>query len=266
MEESQREEGARAAGNILGSMLGTDEKGKAGLSNALSNLAKAGEEMEKRQAAAGTANSAASGDGASNPAGTNAAGSNATDAGSTAAAANPAAAPNPAAAVGGLLSAVGSSLGGPDRVDPVDFKTLAATLPPTIAGMSRSNVKSEGQTAMGVKTTRSEADYRGSDGVVHLQIADVSGVSGLLDLATGIAQSTESESDAGYEKNAVIAGHPAHEKWDARQKRGEINMIVARRFSVDVTGEGVPMSTLEAAYRDINLSALEALKDANRQK
>ena len=285
MEQAQREEGARVAGNILGSMLGTDEKGKAGLSNALSNLAKAGEEMEKRQAA-GAASGPASSDrtaGTSNSAGTNTAGgagsagaaNDATgDAASTRTAAAGAGgggggdgtAPSPAAAVGGLLSAVGSSLGGPDRVDPVNFKTLAATLPQTLAGMSRSNVKSEGQTAMGVKTTRSEADYRGADGAVHLQIADVSGVSGLLDLATGIAQSTESESDAGYEKNAVIAGHAAHEKWDARQKRGEINMIVAKRFSVDVTGNGVPMSTLEAAYRDINLSALEAMKDANRQK
>jgi hypothetical protein len=160
---------------------------------------------------------------------------------------------------------VGGALGGADRVEPVDYKTLSALLPATIAGMNRDNVKSEGQTAMGVKTTRSEADYRGPDGTVHVQIADVSGVSGLLDLANGIAQDTESESDAGYEKNVAIGGRTAHAKWDARQKKGEIGMIVAKRFSVDVSGVGVPMSTLEAAYGNIDLAALEALKDANRQ-
>jgi len=254
--EASRDQAAQQVGNVIGNMLGTDEKGKEGLGAAISNLAKAGEQMEKQQAAG---NAAA----ASN------AGGNTADAGSTAGAAQsaPAAEPaqSPMGAVGGLLNALGGSLGGPNRVEPVSTRTLSGLLPQNLAGMKRSHVKSEGNSAIGIKTTRAEADYSNADGTAHLEIADISGVSGLMDLANGLVKNTTSESDAGYEKDVDIGGRSAHEKWDAHAKKGEISMIIAKRFSVDVTGDGVPMSLLEQAYGDIDLAGLEAMKGAGAQ-
>jgi hypothetical protein len=62
-------------GNMLGGAVGSDQKGKDGLANAFSNLAKAGQKMEQEEAAArnGSAGSAAAATGAGNAAGAGAA-------------------------------------------------------------------------------------------------------------------------------------------------------------------------------------------------
>ena len=48
-----QDQGAAVLGNVIGNALGTDDKGKAGLSAALSNLAKAGQQSEQQAASAG---------------------------------------------------------------------------------------------------------------------------------------------------------------------------------------------------------------------
>lgn len=239
-----RDQGAAAVGNTIGNMLGTDAKGKAGLSAALSNLAKAGEAQAAAQ----------------NPA------------------ASPASAPSPAAAdtaqnpqsalgaTGGLLTALGGALGGPNRVDTVDFNTLRGMLPASLPGMTRTSAKGENQGAIGVKTSSAKADYAGNDGSgVHIEIADISGVSGLIDLAGGLIQQTTSESDSGYEKDVVIGGRTVHEKYDARNRKGELSIILVKRFSVDITGSNVDMRSLEQSLGQIDLGRLESMKDAGAQ-
>jgi hypothetical protein len=237
-----RDQGAAAVGNTIGNILGTDAKGKAGLSAALSNLAKAGE------AQTGAPNSAA-----------------------------PAADQSPAAeaaqnsqsalsATGGLLNALGGALGGPNRVATVDFKTLAGLLPTSLPGMTRTSARGENQGAIGVKTSSAKADYAGKDGTgVHIEIADISGVSGLMDLAGGLIQQTTSESDSGYEKDVVIGGRTVHEKYDAPNKRGELSVVLVKRFSVDITGSGVDMHSLEQSFSQIDLAQLESMKDVGAQ-
>src|SRR6201999_3354678 len=102
------------------------------------------------------------------------------------------------------------------RVAPVDFKSLQGILPASLSGMRRTSAAGENQGALGVKTSSAKADYAGSDGSgVHLEISDISGVSGLMDLANGLIQNTTSQSDTGYEKDAVIGGRTVHEKYDA---------------------------------------------------
>jgi len=247
-QEARQEEASKTVGNAIGNMLGTDEKGKEGLGNAISNLAKAGKQMEQQQAA--TSQGSGNGD----------TGSSSSSAQDTTSGSAPA--QSPMGAVGGLLNALGSSLGGPNRVEPVAGQSLTNLLPSSLAGMKRSNVKSEGNSAIGIKTTRAEADYSGPDGTAHLEIADVSGVSGLMDMASSLVQNSTSESDAGYERDVQIGGRPAHEKWDAHARKGEISMVIAKRFTVEVTGEGVPMATLEHAYGDIDLASLEGMKNS----
>jgi hypothetical protein len=169
-------------------------------------------------------------------------------------------------ATGGLLNALGGALGGPNRVATVDFKTLKGLLPASLPGMTRTSAQGESQGAIGVKTSSAKAEYAGKDGTgVHIEIADISGVSGLMDLAGGLVQQTTSESDSGYEKDAVISGRTAHEKYDARNKKGELSVILARRFSVDITGSGVDMQLLEQSLGQIDLAQLESMKDVGAQ-
>jgi hypothetical protein len=234
-----RDQGAAAVGNTIGNILGTDAKGKAGLSTALSNLAKAGE-----------ASQAQSSNTAANPAPDGAAQN----------------APSPLAAGGGLLTALGGALGGPNRVETVDFKTLEGVLPASLPGMKRTSAQGENQGAVGVHTSSAKADYADNNGAaVHIEIADISGVSGLMDLAGGLIQNTTSESDSGYEKDVALGGRTVHEKYDARNKSGDLSVILAKRFSVDVSGNGVAMNSLEQSLGQIDLARLESMKDAGAQ-
>jgi hypothetical protein len=233
-----RDQGAATVGNAIGNMLGTDAKGKAGIGSALSNLTKAGEQA---QAPSSAPTSPAAGDAAQN-------------------------AQSPAAAAGGLLNALGGALGGPNRVAPVDFKSLQGMLPASLPGMQRTSAQGENQGALGVQTASAKADYAANDGSgVHLEISDISGVSGLLDLANGLIQNTTSQSDAGYERDVVVGGRTVHEKYDAPARKSELGVIVAKRFSVDLSGKGVDMRSLEQALGQIDLARLESMKDAGAQ-
>ena len=239
-----RDQGAAALGNALGNALGTDAKGKANLSAALANLAKAGEQSQAASSSAAASSQAAS--------------------------ATPAAAPPNAqsalSATGGLLTALGSSMGGPHRVDTVDFKTLEGLLPASLPGMKRTSAQGENQSAVGVKASSAKADYAADNGAaVHIEIADISGVSGLMDLAGGLIQNTTSESDSGFEKDVAIGGRTVHEKYDARNKHGDLSIILVKRFSVDISGNGLDMPALEQSLGQVDLARLEAMKDAGAQ-
>jgi hypothetical protein len=245
--EAQQQQAAAAVGALIGGALGTDQKGKDGLSAAINGLAEAGQKIEQQQKYA--ANSGAQGNAAAN---------------SATGAADPAAnAQNAAAAAAGLLTALGGAMGGNRRVDPVDFHTLKQMLPDSLPGMQRTAAEGSSQQALGVKGSSATANYQGPAGArAEIKIADVSAVSGLLNAAGSLAQNTTSESDTGYEKNTTIGGRSVHEKYDSNSRHGELSAIVAQRFAVDVTGDGVDMSTLETYVTYVDFARLEALKDA----
>jgi Yip1 domain len=234
-----QDRGAKTVGNILGNALGTDEKGKAGLSAALSNLATAGQPGEPSSSLSATVANNSNSD---------------------------AAAPSAASAVGGLVTALGGALGGSHRVEVINFKTLTAMLPESLPGMKRTNVKGENQGAVGVKTSSAKADYQSDNGAdVHIEISDVSGVSGLLDVAGSLVQNTTSESTSGFERDQAIGGRSVHEKYDAKAKKGDLSVIVAKRFEVDVAGNEVDMNTLEQSLGQVDLARLESMKDQGSQ-
>ena len=224
----ERDQAAATVGNVIGSMLGTDDKGKQDLGSALSKVAAAGEKQDSAAAASDTS---------------------AQEAGQ---------------AVGGLVAALGGALGGDHRVTPVDFKTLKAMLPEALPGMSRTNASGEAKQGFGMQATNATGNYKGADGSnVEVTIADASAVAGLMEMAESLPQTTNSESDSGYEKDVMLGGHKVHEKYDTRNRHGELQTIVAKRFAVGLTGDGVDMSTLENALGAIDLGRLESLKDAN---
>lgn len=240
-QEERQQQAAARVGDVLGNVLGTDQKGKADLGAAINNLAAAGQKMEQQQMEQ-QRNAAAE------------------------AAAPPAAAASAQSAVNataGLLTALGAAAGGSRRADPVDFQTLKGLLPESLPGMQRTGAEGNSQTAIGVKGSAASADYQGPGGArARIKIADLTGVSGLLDLAGAMVQNTASESDTGYEKDATIGGRTMHEKYDRPSKHGELSVIVAKRFAVDVTGDGLDMSTLEQYAGSVDLARLDALKDA----
>jgi hypothetical protein len=267
-------------GNMLGGALGSDQKGKDGLANAFSNLAKTGQKMEQEEAAArngspgsaGGANNAAGAvvqsTSAANEAGSAGAGSTSStgsDAGAAGSNADPT--QNAMAATGGLIAALGGALGGSVRHDPVDFNTLKGMLPASLPNMQRTNAQGSAQQALGVKSSSAAADYQGtaagsSNPSMHIKISDMSGVSGLLDAASGLVPTGETQTDTGFEKDTVLNGRAVHEKYDRRSGDGEVSAIIAKRFSVEVTGQGIDIAQLEKTLGSLDLARLESMKDA----
>jgi hypothetical protein len=170
------------------------------------------------------------------------------------------------AAAGGLLTALGGALGGNHPVEVVDFKALTPLLPGSLPGMKRLDAKGENQGAVGVKTASATANYQGDSGTgVQIVISDMSGVSGLMDLAGALVQNTTSQSDSGYEKDTVISGRSVHEKFDAKARKGDLSVMLVKRFQIEITGDGVDMSALEQALGQVDLSRLESMKDQGAQ-
>lgn len=235
--DAQRQQGAQASGNVIGSILGTDAKGKADIGKALDNMAKTGQQIDQHNKASGNAS------GTPNAADTQQA----------------------VTAVGGLLSALGGSLGGANRHDPVDFHALEALLPASLSGMQTGTPKGSADDVVGIKTSAAEVDFTGpNDAHIHLSIKDATAISGLAGLAE-MANAGQSEQGDSYEKNETVSGRTVHEKWDAASRHGELSMIVGQRFGVDVVGNNVGMDALKTALSQIDLGKLESMKDANPQ-
>jgi Yip1-like protein len=233
------DQSAAILGNGVGEILGTDAKGKAGITAAVSNLIKAGDQ------AAVTANPP-SNNGLQNAALANS---------------SPDSAQNAGAAVGALLGALGGALGGDHPKAAVDFKSLTPLLPLDLPGMKRTAASGESQGAIGIRTSSATGIYQGGTGNIKVEITDMSAVSGLMGMAGALVQNTTSESDTGFERDQVIGGRSAHEKYDAPSKHGDITIMVAKRYQVDVSGDGVDMNTLEQALGRIDLARLEGMKD-----
>jgi hypothetical protein len=56
-----------------------------------------------------------------------------------------------------------------------------------------------------------------------------------------------------------------HEKYEKASKHGDITVIVAKRFAVDVEGDGVDMGALEHDLGAVDLDRLESMKDQGVQ-
>lgn len=249
-EEAERQQGAEVAAQILGGALGTDDKGKAGLATALSNLAKAGEQMEKARSS-GSATSAATAAAATSSSGS--------------AAGDPA--QNAIGAAGGLLSALGGALGGENPKQPVHFHQLQEALPASAAGLARTNLEGGAKEAMGIKGSTAKATYGTASGSprIQIEVSDMTGISGLMELASSMQINETRESDSGYERDVTLGGRTAHVKFDRVAKHGEVSAIVASRFSVEVRGDEVSMEELEKVFSDVDLAALESMKNHGTQ-
>jgi Yip1-like protein/zinc ribbon protein len=233
--EAEQQRAANTSGNIIGGILGTDAKGKSDIGNAINNLAQAGRQIQQHDQATGNT-------------------SGAPDAADTQQAVG---------AAGGLLSALGHSLGGEHRHDPVDFHTLEGLLPSSLSGMQRSTPKGEGNAALGIKTTSAEVNFAGDGNKrINVSIKDASAISALAGLAE-MVDSQESQQGGSYEKSEILSGQNVHEKWDASSRHGELSLIVAKRFGVDVSGDNVDMDVLKNALAQVDLGKLESMKDAN---
>lgn len=156
------------------------------------------------------------------------------------------------------------------KVNPVDFRELRALLPEKIANLKRTNASGEKSSAMGINISKAEADYNDEQGnkSINIEITDLGSVSGLTAFAAygWYLADIDKETENGYEKTFMYKNNKGYEKYDNSSKYGEISVLVAKRFIVEINGNDVSMSELKAALNMIDIIKLENMKDFGVEK
>lgn len=171
-----------------------------------------------------------------------------------------AAAGDMAKAMQGMAAALSGT--GPDGkpVEPVAFQTLQTYLP-KVSGWEMSEPEGRRMT-MPVPFSQIETEYQKGDTRIDVTIVDTGFAQMLVApwsmmLATGYSQETSS----GYEKATTVSGNPAIEKWDSREKRGELNILVGKRFMVTLDGRDVAdIKEVQAFASAMDLNGIAGLK------
>ncbi len=151
---------------------------------------------------------------------------------------------------------------GPDGkpVEPVGFRELETVLP-EISGWQRDEPRGERMSSP-MPFSQTEATYTMGDSRVEVKIVD-SAFSQLMlaPLAMFMSAGYEKESSDGYEKSINLGGNPGFEKWNAKRKDGELNLVIAQRFLVTVEGDNLAdTKVLQEFASKIDAGKLTGLK------
>jgi hypothetical protein len=142
----------------------------------------------------------------------------------------------------------------------VDAKLLKELLPEDADGLPRKEASSEKTGAMGFNISQAEARYKEDNSSIKVAIIDVAGTGALMGMAAWSMVEMDKEDENGYEKTIKYKGFKAFEKYNTKNKDGEVAVIVAGRFIVTVTGNNVEIDKMKSTLDDIDLGKLEDLK------
>ncbi|KQS33015.1 hypothetical protein [Dyadobacter sp. Leaf189] len=154
------------------------------------------------------------------------------------------------------------AMGNGETVDPVDFRKLKDLLPGKLIGLKRVESSGEKSGAMGFTVSTAQATYKNGDTNLEIEIVDTGGIAGVstMALATWSMADIDKETATGYEKTTTLEGYKAFEKYDTQSKSGEINILVADRYVVNVEGNNLTIDQLKEALSSIGLAELGELK------
>jgi len=144
-------------------------------------------------------------------------------------------------------------------VDPVSFNALLPLLPAAPAGWTAEEPKGETTSAMGFKISEVERSYTKGDERLHVKIVDGAYNSFIYAGVTMAAQFSR-ESTEGYEKGVTIDGNPGVEKWSKGSRRGELTVVVGKRFLVTVDASPVEADFARTVFGSIDQAKLASLK------
>jgi len=135
---------------------------------------------------------------------------------------------------------------------------LAAMLPASIGGWTRTATESSSGAAAGIGGSNAQGTYSSGDKQFRLSITDaaIAGAMGAMGEAMGV-QSNREDAD-GYEKVGVVDGRMTTEKWQ-KSGSGTYGVLYGSRFMVEAEGQAPDIATLKGAVAAIDTAKLEAL-------
>lgn len=163
-----------------------------------------------------------------------------------------------------LMGAMGAMFGGAQNqtgsVEVVNFRDLKALLPDSIGSAKRVSASGEKNSVMGFTISQAEGAYKAGSTDTSIKFMDYGGTGLMGMLAAWSMSEIDRETETGYERTTKIKGFKAIEKFDSSDKSGEIQIVVANRFMVEIEVTGGTDKDLQAAANAIDLQKLSELK------
>ncbi|MBW8814388.1 MAG: YIP1 family protein [Caulobacterales bacterium] len=144
-----------------------------------------------------------------------------------------------------------------------DPELLKGLLPASLGGFTRSEVNAASGGAGGVQGSSADGSYAKGDARIRLEVTDMGAMGALAGMAGAFNVKSTKESATGYEKVGKVDGRLTQESYDSASHHGEYGVMVADRFMVQATGDGVSMDELKAAVGAIPVSRLEGFAKAS---
>jgi hypothetical protein len=142
----------------------------------------------------------------------------------------------------------------------VPFEALVALLP-EIPGWTRSEPRGE-NVSRPIASSHAEARYSLGESRLRLEITDTALSEMLIaPVAMFMAPGYAERSPDGDTRATTVGGYPAAEGWNRRSRRGEVTVLVAKRFLVKGSGDDVPdVKVVQQAVEMVDFGKLAALK------
>ena len=157
------------------------------------------------------------------------------------------------AAAGQAATAAMGALGGAQGN--VDAQALKAALPEQLAGLPRTGLEAQHNTAAGVSVGHVSADYQKDDKHLRVEIIDMGGMSALAQMA-GMVQG-EKETDGRVEKIWQEGGRTRQEEYHKDGSSAEAKSILKNGLVVSAQGSNMPIDEVRGALAKVDLGALE---------
>ena len=159
------------------------------------------------------------------------------------------------AAAGQAATAAMGALGGAQGN--VDAQALKAALPDQLAGLPRTGLEAQNNTAAGVSVGQVSADYQKDDKHLRVEIIDMGGMSALAQIA-GMVQG-EKVTNGRVEKIWQEGGRTRQEEYQKDGSSAEAKSILKNGLVVSAQGSNLSIDEVRGALGKLDLAALEGL-------
>ncbi|MCS6771970.1 MAG: hypothetical protein NZ740_08100 [Kiritimatiellae bacterium] len=148
-----------------------------------------------------------------------------------------------------------------EAVQVADFRAMRALLPNSIGGYKRKESGGEKTSFMGITTSYAEGRYEQGEARMTVKMTDYggTGLAGMLAAAWTMSE-VDRETETGFERTVDISGHRALEKFDHSARSGELKILVADRYMVEISVYGGKPEDLRSAAEAIPVQKLAELK------
>jgi hypothetical protein len=145
-------------------------------------------------------------------------------------------------------------------VEPIHFSRLIELLPKAPAGWTADGEpRGETTNAMGFKVSMAELSFSTEGKSLRVKITDGAFNAPLYTVITMAAQFAR-ESTEGYEKGVTLDGNPGVEKWRKDGGDAELNVVVGKRYFVEIQGSGITPELVHQVWASVDRTKLAGLK------